>query len=128
MPKTRSFRELSCCMELHHMRYFVGVAENLSFTRAAEHLHVSQPSLTRHVHNLEEEIGVRLLDRSNNHVSLTEEGRAFLAGAKGVLALAAESVHAVQRLARGETGELNIAYSSTFTPSMARPCQTSIPF
>jgi len=101
-------------MELRHLRYFVAVAENLNFTKAAEKLHLAQPSLTRQVHNLEEEIGVRLLSRSKNHVALTEEGRSFLIDAKRVLALAAESVHAVQRLSRGETGQLNIAYLSHF--------------
>ena len=101
-------------MELRHLRYFVAVAENLNFTKAADGLHLAQPSLTRQVHNLEEEIGVRLLNRSKNHVTLTEEGRSFLSDARRVLALAAESVHAVQRLSRGETGQLNIAYLSNF--------------
>jgi DNA-binding transcriptional LysR family regulator len=101
-------------MELRHLRYFVAVAENLNFTRAAEKLHLAQPSLTRQIHNLEEEIGVRLLNRSKSHVGLTEEGRAFLVDARRVLALATESVAAVQRLSRGETGQLNIAYLSNF--------------
>jgi DNA-binding transcriptional LysR family regulator len=99
-------------MELRHLRYFVAVAEDLSFTKAAAKLHLSQPSLTRQIHNLEEEIGVRLLNRSKSQMALTEEGRAFLVDARRVLALAAESVLAVQRLSRGETGQLNIAYLS----------------
>ena len=49
-------------MELRHLRYFVAVAEDLSFTKAAARLHLAQPSLTRQIHNLEEEIGVRLLN------------------------------------------------------------------
>lgn len=101
-------------MELRHLRYFAAVGEILNFTKAAEKLHVAQPSLTRQIQSLEEEIGVRLLNRSKNHVTLTEEGRAFLADARRVLALAAESVLAVQRLSRGETGQLNIAYLSNF--------------
>jgi DNA-binding transcriptional LysR family regulator len=101
-------------MELRHLRHFVAVAENLNFTKAAAKLHLAQPSLTRQVHNLEEEIGVRLLNRSKSHVALTEEGRAFLVDARRVLALATESVQAVQRLSRGEIGSLNIAYSSNF--------------
>src|ERR1041385_6875328 len=101
-------------MELRHLRYFVAVAEILNFTKAAAKLHLAQPSLTRQIHNLEEEIGVRLLDRSKSQVALTEEGRAFLVDARRVLALATESVQAVQRLSRGETGQLNIAYSSNF--------------
>jgi DNA-binding transcriptional LysR family regulator len=99
-------------MELRHLRYFVAVAENLNFTKAAEKLHLAQPSLTRQIHNLEEEIGVRLLNRSKSQVALTEEGRSFLVDARRILALAAESILAVQRLSRGETGQLNIAYLS----------------
>jgi len=101
-------------MELRHLRYFVAVAEVLNFTKAAAKLHLAQPSLTRQIHNLEEEIGVRLLNRSKSRVALTEEGRSFLVDARRVLALATESVQAVQRLSRGETGQLNIAYSSNF--------------
>src|ERR1041385_5541536 len=101
-------------MELRHLRYFVAVAENLNFTKAAAKLHLAQPSLTRQIHNLEEEIGVRLLNRSKSQVALTEEGRSFLVDARRVLALATESVQAVQRLSRGETRQLNIAYSSNF--------------
>src|ERR1051326_1164323 len=101
-------------MELRHLRYFVAVAEMLSFTRAAEKLRLAQPSLTRQIHNLEAEIGVRLLNRSKSRVSLTVEGRSFLVDARRLLALADESVAAVQRLSRGETGQLNIGYSSNF--------------
>ena len=101
-------------MELRHLRYFVAVAENLNFTKAAAKLHLAQPSLTRQIHNLEEEIGVRLLNRSKSQVALTEEGRSFLVDAMRILALATESVLAVQRLSRGETGQLNIAYLSNF--------------
>jgi len=101
-------------MELRHLRYFVAVAENLHFTKAAAKLHLAQPSLTRQIHNLEEELGVRLLNRSKSQVALTEGGRAFLADARRILALATESILAVQRLSRGETGQLNIAYLSNF--------------
>jgi DNA-binding transcriptional LysR family regulator len=101
-------------MELRHLRYFVAVAEMLSFTRAAEKLRLAQPSLTRQIHNLETEIGVRLLNRSKSRVSLTVEGHSFLVDARRLLALADESVAAVQRLSRGETGQLNIGYSSNF--------------
>src|SRR6266851_434104 len=101
-------------MELRHLRYFVAVAENLNFTKAGAALHLAQPSLTRQIHNLEEEIGVRLLNRSKSQVALTEEGRSFLVDARRILGLAAESILAVQRLSRGETGQLNIAYLSNF--------------
>jgi DNA-binding transcriptional LysR family regulator len=101
-------------MELRHLRYFVAVAEELNFTKAGVKLRLAQPSLTRQIHNLEEEIGVRLLNRSKSHVTLTEEGRSFLVDARRILALASESVLAVQRLSRGESGQLNIAYLSNF--------------
>ncbi len=101
-------------MELRHLRYFVAVAEDLSFTKAAARLHLAQPSLTRQIHNLEEELGVRLLERSKSRVSLTDAGRSFLVDARRILVMAGESVVAVQRLSRGESGELNIGYLSNF--------------
>ena len=100
-------------MELRHLRDFVAVAEELSFTRAAERLHVAQPSLTHQLNLLEGELGVPLLDRTKGRVSLTEAGTVFLADAKRVLALSAESVLAVQRLNRSETKQLRIAYVSS---------------
>jgi DNA-binding transcriptional LysR family regulator len=99
-------------MELRHLRYFVGVAEALSFTRAAEKLHTAQPSLTRQIKDLEEELGVRLLNRTKRQVTLTDEGRSFLVDAKRVLALAAETVESVRRLSSGETRVLNVGYVS----------------
>jgi len=99
-------------MELRHLRYFMAVAEELNFTRAAEKLRLAQPSLTRQVHNLEEELGVRLLNRAKNRVSLTEEGRSFLVDARRLVAQSLESVQAVRRLNRGETGQLNLGYLS----------------
>jgi DNA-binding transcriptional LysR family regulator len=97
-------------MELRHLRYFVAVAEELSFTKAAQKLRLAQPSLTRQVRNLEDEIGVRLLDRANNRVALTEEGRLFLFDSKKLLTMCAETVAAVQRMSRGDSSQLNIGY------------------
>src|SRR5438094_161770 len=97
-------------MELRHLRYFVAVADELSFTKAAERLRLAQPSLTRQIRNLEEELGVHLLDRSGKGTSLTYEGRAFLIDARRLLAECAECVESVQRLSRGETGHLAIGY------------------
>ena len=99
-------------MELRHLRYFVAVAETLSFTKAAENLHTAQPSLSRQIKDLEDELGVRLLNRTKQLVTLTDEGRSFLADAKRVLALAAETVESVRRLHSGEARALNIGYVS----------------
>ncbi len=101
-------------MELRHLRYFVAVAEELNFTRAAEKLRLAQPSLTRQIHNLEEELGVQLLNRAKNQVSLTEEGKSFLVDARRLVALSLESVKAVQRFSRGESGQLNLGYLFKF--------------
>ncbi len=101
-------------MELHHVRDFVAVAEELSFTRAAEKLHVAQPSLTRKIRNLEEEIGVSLFDRSKGRLALTEPGRAFLAEAKRLLALSAESIEVARRVSRGEIERFRIGYTAGF--------------
>ena len=104
-------------MELRHLRYFVAVGEALSFTKAAEKLHLAQPSLTRQIKNLEAEIGVRLLNRNKGKVSLTPEGRSFLADAKRVLAHSADIVESVQRLHRRETAAINIGYVANFFPA-----------
>jgi len=100
-------------MELRHLRYFVAVAEALSFTKGAEKLHLAQPSLTRQVKDLEDEIHVRLLDRTTQQISLTPEGRSFLADAKRVLDLSQEIVQSVQRMSHDEPMPLNIGYVAT---------------
>ena len=97
-------------MELRHLRYFVAVAEALSFTKGAEKLHLAQPSLTRQIKDLEEELGVLLLNRTKQRVSLTDEGRSFLIDAKRLLDLAGEMVESVQRLSRQEVSALNVGY------------------
>jgi DNA-binding transcriptional LysR family regulator len=99
-------------MELRHLRYFVSVAEALSFTKAAERLHTAQPSLSRQIRDLEEELGVRLLNRTKQRVTLTDEGRSFLGDAKRLLALAAETVESVRRSHTGEVRALNVGYVS----------------
>lgn len=100
------------------MRYFVAVAQELNFTRAAEKLHLAQPSLTRQVHNLEDELGVRLLDRSKNQVALTEAGKTFLLNARRLLALSLESVKAVQHMNVGESLQLNLGYLFKFNSNL----------
>jgi DNA-binding transcriptional LysR family regulator len=101
-------------VELHHIRDFVAVAEELSFTRAADKLHVAQPSLTRKIRNLEEEIGAALFDRGKGHLELTEAGRVFLDDAKRLLALAAESIETARRVSREEPEQFRIGFTSGF--------------
>ena len=102
-------------MELRHLRYFLAVAEALNFTKAAKQLRVAQPSLGRQVQDLEDEIGVDLLKRSPRGVTLTAEGKLFLEEARDVLLRVDESVKKVRALARGEYGELHVAYAPTPT-------------
>jgi DNA-binding transcriptional LysR family regulator len=101
-------------MELHHIRDFVMVAEELSFTRAAVKLRVAQPSLTRKIKNLEEEIGVELFDRGKGRLELTQAGRSFFVNARRLLALAAESVETAQRVGRGDAEQFRIGYTAGF--------------
>jgi DNA-binding transcriptional LysR family regulator len=72
-------------MELRHLRYFVTVAQERNFTRAAEKLHIAQPPLSRQIHDLEAELGISLLDRDHRPVRLTEAGRLFFEHATQVL-------------------------------------------
>ena len=72
-------------MELRHLRYFVAVAQELNFTRAAEKLHTSQPSLSSQIRDLEQCVGVALLERDKRKVTLTSAGEGFLADALAIL-------------------------------------------
>ncbi|CAA9458149.1 MAG: hypothetical protein AVDCRST_MAG02-1677 [uncultured Rubrobacteraceae bacterium] len=98
-------------MELRQLRYFVAVAEELHFGRAAERTHVAQPALSKQVRNLERELGVELLDRSERRVKLTDAGRVFLEKAYSVLEGAEEAEAAAARAARGEVGRLSVGFS-----------------
>ena len=108
-------------MELRHLRYFLAVGEALNFTRAAAKLRVAQPSLSRQVQDLEDEIGVDLLRRSPRGVTLTAEGKLFLEEARDLLKRAEESVEKVRSLARGEYGELHVGYVTIPTVEILPP-------
>jgi DNA-binding transcriptional LysR family regulator len=108
-------------VEIRHLRYFVAVAEELNFTRAAAKLHLAQPSLTRQVKDLEDELGVLLFDRTKNRISLTEGGRVLLGEARPLIAQCEACVQAVQRLGRGESAVLNIGYiAHTFSELLSK--------
>src|SRR6476619_2621325 len=85
-------------VELRHLRYFVAVAEELHFRRAAERLHVAQPAVSEQVRKLEAELGVRLFDRTQRSVALTDAGAALLTAAYRVLRQA-EAARAAARSA-----------------------------
>lgn len=106
--------------DLRQLRYFVAVAEELSFTRAALRLHLSQPPLSQQIQALELDLGVRLLERSKRHVALTEPGKVFLDQARQILAKADEARSHVVAAAAGYTGQLRLAYtvSVSFHPAM----------
>lgn len=97
-------------MELRHLRYFVCVADELSFTRAARRLHVVQPALSRQVRQLEEELGVRLLERDSHGVRLTEAGRAFRVRAAALLAQSEEVIRSTRPSASLPAQPLRLGY------------------
>jgi len=100
-------------MELRHLRYFVAVAEELHFTRAAERLHIGQPPLSQQIQALEAELGVQLFERTRRQVKLTEPGKHFLQRARQILASAQAARDETVRIARGDAGELRVGFTSS---------------
>ena len=98
-------------VELRQLRYFIAVAEELNFSRAAQRMHMAQPPLSAAIRQLERELGVALFVRTTREVKLTEAGRAFLQGARQTLADAERAAEDAKRAAAGELGQLRIAYS-----------------
>ena len=99
-------------MELRHLRYFVTLAEELHFGRAAEKLHISQPPLSMQIRALEQELGVMLFNRTQRHVALTQAGHALLGEARQVLVRVEQAVLITRRAGRGEIGELAVGFIS----------------
>jgi len=119
-------------MELRHLRYFVAVAEMENVSRAAmQRLHVSQPSLSRQIRDLEDEMGVQLLERTAKSVRLTDAGRAFLDEARAILKHTDDAVGKVRAIAgKGET-ELHIGdwplATGQIMPTLLRAYQKAMP-
>lgn len=105
-------------MELRHLRYFLAVAEELNFTRAAARLGIGQPPLSQQIKDLERDLDVQLFHRVPHGAELTEAGRAFVAEARAVLAGVERARSTAQRAHRGEVGRLSVGFtgSAAFNP------------
>ena len=99
-------------MELRHLRYFVTVAEELHFGRAAERLNMSQPPLSRQIQELEEELGFALFTREYHKVTLTDAGRTYLAHARLILDQVARAGQEAAGIARGGAGLLRVGHGA----------------
>jgi DNA-binding transcriptional LysR family regulator len=97
-------------MDLRRLRYFVAVAEEQSFSRAAQRLHMAQPPLSSQIKALETELGVRLFDRTSRGVQLTEAGQLLLEEARRILAQVEQTASAVRRAGNGEAGRITLAF------------------
>jgi DNA-binding transcriptional LysR family regulator len=109
-------------MELRHLRYFVAVAEEKHFTRAAARLGIGQPPLSQQIQQLERELGAPLFKRLSRGIELTEVGEVLLADARATLASAARAIDNARRAARGELGALQVGFtvSTSFHPFVAK--------
>lgn len=106
-------------IELRHLRYFIAVADELHFSRAAERLGISQPPLSQQIRDLEGMLGLRLLRRTNRRVELTDAGRVYLDAARDILSRVDEAGDLARRAERGEIGELHVGFTQS-TPLIAR--------
>lgn len=109
-------------MELRQLHYFIAVAEELHFSRAAEKLGITQPPLSQQIRALEQDVGARLFHRTNRRVELTDAGRAFLPEARQALGILDKAVTMAARIHRGESGELRLGLtgSAPFTEVFAK--------
>ncbi len=113
------------------MKYFVAVAEELHFGRAAERVHICQPPLSQQIKSLEEELGARLLNRDSRKVALTEAGKAFLEDAREILLRADEAAQRVLRMTQGQEGQVTAGFVmpalDTFFPDAIREFRSAYP-
>lgn len=96
-------------MDLKQLKYFIAVAEEQNVSRAAQRLHLSQPPLTRQIHQLEKTVGARLFERSSKGVVMTDAGRLFLADARQVLEMVARTAERARSAGQGQVGRLDVA-------------------
>jgi DNA-binding transcriptional LysR family regulator len=102
-------------MKFRNLECFVAAAEELNFTHAASRLHVSQPSFSKQIRDLEGELGVNLFERQKKGVALTPEGKSFMIDASRILGDCEVSIRKAQRISRGEIGEMAIGYMAALT-------------
>jgi DNA-binding transcriptional LysR family regulator len=108
-------------MKLRQLQFFIAVAEELSFSRAAIKLHVAQPSLSTQIKALEDEVGARLFERDKRHVSLTPAGRRFQSRVASVLSLADSAKAEARSTERGQLGTIDLGYTALSMFSTALP-------
>lgn len=117
--------------ELRHLRYFLAVAEELHFGRAAKRLNIAQPPLSQQIRQLEAAVGTPLFDRNSRNVKLTPAGTAFVHGARTTLDDAARAAEGARRAGRGESGTLRIGFSDSAAlsvlPQMLRRFRSAHP-
>ena len=119
-------------VELRHLRYFVAVAEELHFRRAAERLHISQPPLSEQINHLEEELGTQLLERGRaRKVFLTAAGAVLLTEARKILIQIDKAAEVVQRTGRGEVGMMSVGMAPAMAygvvPQILRRFRSEVP-
>src|ERR687892_1151506 len=112
-----SMQQHGSSMELRHLRYFVAVAEELHFSRAAERLHIAQPAVSEQIRKLEEELGVRLLNRTKRTASLTDAGAALLVQARRVLQQVEMARLATHEVRDRVANRLRIGYTPASLPT-----------
>src|SRR5207249_4599591 len=112
-------------MQIHQLRYFCAVARTGSFTRAAQHEHLAQPSLSQQVRKLEDELGTRLFDRLGRTVRLTQMGEVFLPRAEAILRQVSAAKLEIQEMAGTERGKLVIGAIPTIAPYFLPSCLAS---
>jgi DNA-binding transcriptional LysR family regulator len=118
-------------MELRQVRYFVAVAESLSFRQASNHLHISQPSLSVQIKQLEDELGVSLLRRSKRRVEVTRAGEVFLSAAREILVKVKQASAAALHAESGDAGTIRLGFIPTASfhilPRLLDKIRTTLP-
>jgi DNA-binding transcriptional LysR family regulator len=105
-------------MELRHLRYFIVLAEELNFSRAAERLHIAQPPLSQQIRSLEDELGLQLFDRKTRPLQLTPAGQVFLEQARQVFIQVEQAIVSAQRANLGEIGRLTVGINTSIANSL----------